>query len=712
MLRALADRLGVVSSYVSASSGGRHDASDATRASLVGAMGFDGSSEEAAAGALSALTRASESRLLEPVQVVRDGTRNASLISAQVSGRVEWRLEVRRDGKLAQLLEGSTESHRGRLQIRLPDQRGLDPGYYRLRLSVEGGSGRRSGEQARIVVPHACVRTAELIGSRRYFGYGANLYTIRSRSNWGVGDLTDLRSLLRYAGASGAAFVGINPLHAANEATPFSPYTPSSRLYTSRIYLDLQEIPEFASCKAARMAVRLPEFQRALAELQGADRVDYQRVLALKTPILELLHREFVARHAGHDTERERAYRRFLEREGSLLEDFATFVALGDRLGNGPDGWRLWPARYRDARSPDVARFRQENAHALDFQRFIQFELDRQLERAAAEGRDQGLAIGLYADLALGISGLGFDAWAFSSVFCRGATVGAPPDEFSDQGQDWNLPAIDPHSLRAQGYDYWVRVLRRAFSHSGALRIDHVMGLFRLWWIPPGRPAAEGAYVRYPAHDLLGVLALESQRQQALVVGEDLGTIPPGLGARLERWGVLSSRVLYFERRDSTFRSSGRYSRRALVSANNHDLPPLLGYFSGDDLVLRHRVGQIPDDAALKRAQRRRERDCRGLLRRLNRDGFLDSRSATPSSPTLCAAVTAFLCSTPAPLVSLSLDDLVGETEPVNLPGVSQECHPSWVRRMRVPVDEIPIHPIARAALAAVPPDRTGLESG
>jgi 4-alpha-glucanotransferase len=536
-----------------------------------------------------------------------------------------------------------------------------------------------------------CVAPDERLDGRRVFGLWANLYSLRSERGLGFGDLGDLHRLIRFAGDAGAAFVGMNPLHVLrNRGHSFSPYSPLSRLFRNPLYLELEAIPEWADCEGLRQRLASVPMQRELAALRAAERLDPERVAAAQAPLLEALHRSFAARHRGRDTARGREYARYREEQGPLLDDFAVFRALEDHLagqGHGRD-WRAWPARYRSPRSDAVSAFAREQAETVDLHAFVQFELDRQLAAAAAAAERAGLVLGLYRDLALGSAASGFDPWAFPDLFVMEASVGAPPDAYSDTGQDWGFPPLSPERLADADGGYIQRLLAAVFAHAGAVRIDHVMGLFRQWWVPAGRSAREGRYVAYPARQLLAAVVLASRRQGALVVGEDLGTLPPGLGPRLARRGLLSSRVLYFEReRDGRFRPAARYSRRALVTANTHDLPTLPAFWTGRDLEIRRELGLLADDAALARAREARGAERRALLSRLRRDGLLASEA--PDVPDLCAAVHAFLCGTPSPLVGISLDDLAGETEPVNVPGVGQERYPSWTRRMRLDLEAL-----------------------
>jgi 4-alpha-glucanotransferase len=624
-LRRLADRLGILPAYAPAGGGPPRRTSDATREALVAAMGWDGSSEAAAARSLRALEAARRARRTAP--------------------RAE---------------------------------RDADPGRaYTVR---------------------------EALGSRRGFGLFANLYAVRSRRNLGSGDLGDLRALVQLAARHGAAFVGTNPLHALRpDPRETSPYSPATRFFREPLYLELPAIPELASCAAARRRLGSARWRSELASLRAADRIDYARAAALRRPVLEALHAVFRADARAGGSRRTRAFQAFRARGGEALEAFPTFRALEEARGPRARDWRGWPRRLRDPGSDAVRAFRRSHAREVEFHAWLQFELDVQLAAVAREARGAGLAIGLYPDLALGSSRAGFDAWAFPERFAAGVSVGAPPDDYARDGQDWNLPALLPERIAGDGSAWFAELLRASFAHAGALRVDHVLGFQRQWWIPAGRPASQGAYVRFPAGELLGILARESRRARALVIGEDLGTVPPGLAARLARRGVLSSRVLLFERdARGGFKPARRISPRALVTANTHDLPSLAAFWSGSDLALRRRLGVIPDDAALVRARAAREAERRALLRRLDAEGA--GLGADPDPARLRAAVYAFLCRTRAPLVGVALDDLAGEREPVNVPGLGPERFPAWTRRMARGLESLDSDPAAAAILRALAP--------
>jgi 4-alpha-glucanotransferase len=666
-------------------------------------MGFAVEDEGSASRSLAALDEEERSRLLDPVGVVFEEEEPRLRLRIEPRGAAYGRVDVEVQEESGEVHEGTASvSRRGTLTG--PPLRRLPLGIHRVRVVVDTRTGTREAQQTLVLAPRRCLTPETCVGERRLFGLWTNLYTVREERGFGIGDLTSLRALVDFAGEVGAGFVGINPLHAVRNRPPeIGPYGPVSRLFRNAIYLDLEAVPELETSTEARALLESDARRREIEALRAAPALDYPRIVAAQRPVLEALHRTFLRLHRGHPSDRGRAFDRFCDRQGPLLGDFATFAAIEDRLTleGVPRDWREWPAAYREPDTEAIREFRRDHAEKIDFHRFLQFEMDRQLGAVAAEAHRVGLPLGIYQDLALGTAASGFDPWVFRGQFVHGANLGAPPDEYTREGQDWGLPPLDPRQLAADGYRYWILLLRAALAHSGALRLDHIMGLFRQYWIPVGSSATEGAYVRFPARELLALLALESHRKKALVIGEDLGTVPTGLQSQLARAGVLSSRVLLFERdRRGTFRSAARYSRRALVTANTHDLPTLAGFWSGCDLDIRRETGAIADDAALAKARRERARERRALVRRLATEGTLASTEEPESFTRLCAAVNRFLCRTPAPLVGISLDDLAGEIEPVNVPGAPLERYSSWTRRMRLTLGQIRRSAEVESALA------------
>jgi 4-alpha-glucanotransferase len=678
-LRRLADKAGILPEYVDQTGREVRTTSDPTRVALLRAMRLDASTEAAARAALEELSAQEHASPLEPVRVRLRGSRDASRarlrLPREVRGEAHWVATFTSEAGQSHRVEGtSSPSGRGEIVLEL----GLAPpeGYHTLEVSVFAAGTERTATQSLIVAPRACRRVRPL------FGVFANLYTVRSAGDWGVGDLGTLAELLEWTARQGGDFVGVNPLHALrNRGWEVSPYSPVSRLYRNPIYLDPGAAP--------------PELRAERDALRASDAVEYERVMALKRRALEPLHAAAVPSDA---------YRRFVETEGEPLERFAAFEALADHFGHGD--WRRWPDAYRDPRSPEVAAFCAERAGDVDFHRWLQFELDRQLGAAAERGRRAGLRVGLYQDLAIGTSSCGADLWANPHLFLQGVSIGAPPDEYSANGQNWGLPPVDPRALREDRYDFWIRLVRASLRHAGALRIDHVMGLFRQFWIPEGASGTDGAYVRFPADDLLGILVLEARRHGAVVVGEDLGTVPPEVPPALRRRGILSSRVLYFEQEDGRFRAAAEYEPASLATANTHDMPPLAGFWSGRDIELRRQAGELADEEAVERTRRDRERVKRAMLERLAAEGVLPSAEAPARGAELRGAVHEFLCRTPAAMVGLNLDDLVGATEPVNLPGVPFERYPSWTRKLPTPVEALAQDPDVRTALRCGPRTR------
>ncbi len=685
-LRRLADAHGIVPSYVG-TGGARVVTTDATRVALLAAMGVDAADESRARELWNERVRSARRQRIDPVRVVRRDTPEARLLPLRgIAAGTRWEVEI-------ETPEGETLRRSGRAsagQTPVAFSEAQPYGRYRLRLAT--GAAGEVDEQTMLLVPSRCVDVVDKLGAARGFGLCANLYSVRDgRSDFG--DFSTLKQLVRWAGAEGAAFVGVNPLCATRGGgSEISPYSPTTRLFRSALYLDLTAIPEWEA---------LPPRAREGATADASDAMlDYEAIRAHKQRLLRRLHAVFVRRHGDGDSPRGRAYHRFLAQGGATLEAFAIFCVLDELQGTargGTAGWRQWPAALRDPASPAVVRVAREHAREVDFFRWLQFEIDRQLAACAASARRAGLRLGIYQDLPIAAVPSGFEEWSMRSLFCAGASVGAPPDAFFAGGQNWSLAPWNPQVLRGQHFAYWQQLLRAAFAHAGALRVDHVMGLARQYWIPAGGTARDGAYVRMPAEELFGILALESQRAGAVVIGEDLGTVPEEIPPLMERWGVLSTKVLYFETTASGgFRAPSRWPRPAFISANTHDLATLEGFEVGRDLELHHAAG------ILDAAQHATERTARG-----RQVAALRRWAKAEPGLSLTRAVYRRLAHAPSVLLGVSLDDLAGEIEPINLPGVGGDVYPSWRRRMRQTVRQLARDAAVRSILADVRAART-----
>lgn len=652
--------------------------------------------------------REGERTIIAPVRVTvlspNRGTLEVDLGDA-AAYEVRWSLELRTEDGQRTSRYGTQTLRGGSGRFRIHDPPLATTGYHQLQLTVETGNRRWLGEQRWIVVPPTCVEIGDALEGRPGFGLCLNLYAVRRRDDWGVGDLTALRELCQRAGAEGADFVATSPLHAtANRGAGISPYAPVSRLFRNPIYLDVEAVPELAECAETRAWLERPEVARKRAQAHGRRHVDYEAVRTLKLQALRRLHRTFARRHRHRDTPRGKAYARYRREQGPLLDAFAVHGALDALLheAEGHSDWHSWPADYRRPESATVRAFAETHAELVDFHRYLQFELDRQLSQVAITAADAGLRLGLVEDLAVGAPHGSFDVWAFQDLFVGAAELGCPPDPLGPEGQNWALAPLDPGRLREDGYGLWSRLLRNILAHAGCLRLDHVLGLVRQFWIPRGESGASGTYVTQKSDDLFGILALESRRAGAVVVGEDLGTVPDGMGQTLARWGVLSTRVLYFaaDPGGGAFPEPSALDERALWLATTHDLPTLAAWWRGEDLDQRHELALFPDAASLEAARAARGEARDALLRRLRTEGLVEAATETELGP-FVEAVHRYLAGSPAALVGIWLEDLAGESAPVNLPGVGPERYPVWSRRLDLPLDALLEDPAARRRLRA-----------
>lgn len=681
-LHRLAERVGILPEYLNQMGETRHTP-DATRVAILAAMGLEAATPAAARASLEELESRAEARLLPPVKVHPRGDPDAMLrelrLPAGHPAEIAWEATLTLEDGTARRVEGRAAAADGRARVQLRGR--LPLGYHMLRMTARTGSSEREAEQRVIVVPRAGREV------RGVFGVVANLYTVPGAGDWGVGDFSTLARLMEWTASEGGDFVGVNPLHAIrNRGWDVSPYSPVSRLFRNPLYLDPAAIP--GASPEARELLRSPGVSAERSALRDSSSVEYERVMALKRRLLETIH-------AG--LQPGEGYAGYVREQGEELDRFATFGALADHFGQAD--WREWPEPYRSPERHEVAAFRASHPREVDLHRWMQYELDRQLADAAERGRRAGLRVGLYQDLAIGSAPGGSDVWANPHLFLQRVSVGAPPDDLGPTGQNWGLPPIDPRALREDQYRFWIELLRASFRHAGALRIDHVLGLFRQFWIPDGFSGSDGAYVRFPADDLLGILLLEARRHRAVVVGEDLGTVPPEVPPALRGRRILSSRVFYFEREGERYRPASEYEFAALATANTHDLPPIAGFWTGRDLELRQAAGAIPSDEALEWERGVRARAKRAILERLAAEGALPSAEEPADPAALRGAIHAFLCSTPAAMVGLSLDDLVGERDPVNLPGIAPDRHLSWTRKLGMPVESLADDASVRAAL-------------
>ena len=561
------------------------------------------------------------------------------------------------------VLEGGEERP---LPAELPGD--LPPGRHR----VEG----RTGATTLVVAPGRCHLPPELDGGGRAWGWAAQLYAVRSRSSWGIGDLRDLAGLLAASAPLGAGFALLNPLHAALPGEP-SPYNPSSRVFRNPLYLRVEDVPELAALGPEERE-RVGALAAAGRGLLDQDRIDRPAVYRLKDEALRLAHGALDRVPGRRDGLT--AYTAATE----SLERYATFCALQHVHGND---WRDWPASYRHPSRPEVAAFGTEHRDEVGYHAWLQWLLDEQLA-AARPGYRQ---LGVVNDLAIGFAPNGFDAWSFQDELAAGMSVGAPPDPLGPHGQDWGLPAFVPDRLAAGGYGPFAQTIRAGMAHAAGLRIDHVMGLFRLFWIPEGAEPAQGTYVRYPADDLLGILALESLAAQALVVGEDLGTVEPGVRERLADEGVLSYRLAWFEHGpDGGRRRPADYPRLALAATTTHDLPTVAGFFTGSDLDHLCDIG-VATPGGQEQADQEAQRAS--LCRLLEDEGLL--APGERSVEAIVAALYGFLTRTPCMLVAATLEDAVEAPDRPNVPGTIDQ-RPNWSLPLPVPLDDLVADPRVR----------------
>lgn len=679
-----------------------HKTSVEARQAILRALGVDAGSVEGLERSLADLDRREWSRLLPPVVVAVERTpvevtlnvpetalrETAHITLLQEDGHAsQWEVRL---GALPRIASAAIDgASMVRLRATLPGHPPL--GYHELRAKFAGSE----SAMRYIVTPEYAYTDPHLAAGGRAAGVAVSLYGVRSRRNWGCGDFGDLDTLIDWVGRDlGASFVGLNPLHAIHNRRPFntSPYLPNSIFYQNFLYLDIEAMPDFQQCRRAQALRTHPEIDREIAELRAAPFVEYERLSALKLRFLKVCFVRFLREPDARATE----FAAYREREGDLLAKFATYCALDEILHRrNPDiwVWTDWPQEFQDPNSEAVRAFARKHWRRILFYQYVQWQIDLQLQAAQQRSRDRGLSIGLYHDLALATDRFGSDLWGHRDFFVAGCRVGSPPDEFSPKGQDWAFPPPNAARHREDGYRLFAESIRKNCRHGGALRIDHVMRLFRLFWIPDGADSTSGAYVRERNEDFVRILALESVRNQVTVVGEDLGTVEPAIRETLARFGILSYRLFYFEKDGSEFTPYDKYPPTALVSSTTHDLPTLAGFWVGADIEARRAAGLI-DDESLRRQTDGRRLEKQKMLDALFRLGLIredlprQADAYSELTPELHNAVVGFLARTPSALLAINQEDLTKEVHQQNLPGSTWQ-YPNWGRKMRFTVEEL-----------------------
>lgn len=698
-LKQVAEMAKIADRYVSAW-GSEAQVEDDTIRHLLASLGYDTSSDEAL---LQSAEKKHKKDVVDPVLMVHQGAAIEVPLYLGVSAReseFDWRLQTEQgevlEGYLQSQIVRDERAEGGPLVFALPND--LPLGYHTLLIARK----RRKApyEMTLIVTPQACYKQPALAQGKKLWGPSIQLYTLRTQHNWGMGDFGDLKQLVADIASRGGDFVGLNPIHALFPANPegASPYSPSSRRWLNILYIDVSSVPEFALSAEAQQKVGSPEFQLRLQKVRDAHWVNYSEVAELKMSVLPLLFAEFKKRHLDKHSDRAHAFLNFVEQGGESLLHQAAFDALHAQL-HAEDasvwGWPVFPEKYRRFDSAAVQKFIDEQKDLVHLYMYLQWIADAQIHEAQSLAEEKGMAVGLYRDLAVGVADSGSETWADQGNLLQDVSIGAPPDVLGPLGQNWGLPPLNPQVLQATAYDAYIKLLRANMKHCGALRIDHVLGLLRLWWIPKGENATKGAYIYYPVKDMLAILALESHRHQCSVIGEDLGTVPDEIVELLRDAGVHSYKVFFFEtsKEDGGYVSPAHYAEQSMAALCTHDMPTLRGFWHCDDLKMGREIGLYPDEEQLQGLFDDRLKSKQGILDSVAWHGYLPAgvgRDATqvPMDSYLSEALQLHVAAGSSALLSVQLEDWLEMDKPVNIPGTVNE-YPNWRRKLSMNLDEI-----------------------
>jgi 4-alpha-glucanotransferase len=564
----------------------------------------------------------------------------------------------------------------------------LPLGYHTLSLVIDDDE---LGSMRLIIAPSSCFKPETLTQGQKVWGLSVQLYCLRSEHNWGVGDFSDLSFLVERLAKQGAQFVGLNPIHALYPANAdaCSPYGPSSRRWLNFIYIDVTALDGYQQT-SIQSIVNDVSFQHKLQQVRASDLVDYETVTALKLQALESVFEYQNSQYLSKNTKLNKVFKAFVAEGGDSLQTLAVYDALQESLASQEKpswGWPVFPKEFSDFHNPAVKTFTKKNAKRVKFFLWLQWHASLQLEQVNLVAQKNDMLIGLYRDLAVGVSEGSAEIWGNKELYCKDASVGAPPDILGPLGQTWGLPPMDPEKLYEQQYQPIIELFDANMRATGALRIDHVMALLRLWWVVKGDSAKEGGYVYYPVDDLLAILALESHRHQSLVIGEDLGTVPDEIRTKLADNGVYSYRVFFFEQaQDGGFFSPAHYPEQSMSTLTTHDMPTLTGYWHCDDLALGKELGLYPTEEILSTLYTSRHENKQSILDTLHGHHSVNDEVGrdvhnVDMSKALNFGMQLHMAGGSSALLSLQLEDWLEMDKPVNIPGTFKE-YPNWQRKL------------------------------
>ncbi len=648
--------------------------------------------------------------LLDPALVVKvnsDITIDARLPEDEANHSVEYEIKLedgsKKSGKIKAKDYDEVDSKEiGKtkyIKKKLVVHEDIPMGYHDITLKLKNGD---SAQMRLIVVPHKCYIPEKIVNGAKIWGPSVQLYTLRSENNWGVGDFGDLGVLIANLGKWGAGFIGLNPIHQLFPANPesASPYSPSTRRWLDVIYINVEQTPEYQKNFAVQAIVKSKEFQARLAKLREPEYVDYKGVMEAKLEILHMLY-EKAALHKCKDCCRAKAFMKFVEEGGDSLNQIAVYDALQASLyaqGQNAWGWPAWDEKYQKYQNPEVAAWAKEHEDEVYFHKYLQFVAAEQMECANRAAKDAGMTVGIYRDLAVGVSSGSAEIWANSEIYCPKASIGCPPDRLGPNGQNWGLPPMDPNKVFKQKYQPIIDLFRSNMKSCGSLRIDHAMSLYRLWWVPNkdgNSDASKGAYLKYGEEAMIGILALESHRNKCMIIGEDLGTVPEIMKKLLPESGIFSYKIFFFEtsKTDGGYISTKHYATQAMSALTTHDMATLKGFWHCDDLKLGRKIGVYKTDKIMNDLMADRLKSKQLILNSLNGHGILPdsvSRDARYCGMTteLNHAMQIHMCNGSSALFSTQLEDWLEMDKPVNIPGTSDE-YPNWRRKLSANISDI-----------------------